>query len=176
MLLNRRKQLLGFGAIVVSIAALIMFLFLTKQSPNPESVDTSNWTPERVAKEWLEAVLNGKQFDHLMCERVSGQVPNSMSKEMGKDMFSFLLAETLYQSTMAPVCPEGFTYDVSPLVFRVLDETASEVLLEVRGEIVDICQPEGSAHSSPLFQDREAAKWLLVREDNAWRWCGMMED
>ena len=112
-------------------------------------------SPERAAKEWLEALVN--MDGNKLMERTCAE-----QRENVQEAGLWLSALGMLGHSFTGQRVQG---DISDVRFNVVGETGNTARVRVTGQI----RVAVLAFAQTQEVDEE---WLMVQEDGKWKWCG----
>lgn len=116
--------------------------------------------PARFAEEWLIALStrDALKADGLTCKK--------MREELRSGQLMAASFVTLAEIFIGPIEVE---VDASEVVFTTVEQKGNQAIVQVRGEIR--LASLGTVDSEVIDQ-----RWIMLHEENEWRWCGDQEE
>ena len=122
--------------------------------------------PVIAARDWLKAA-NGA-YTQIAVARTCGEKVEELKTNRESGLAGYIVISKKLRST-ASQNEVDVTLDVSDVAFSVVSQEAEEAIVEASGKAFIIV---GEGSPSPVALDE---RWLMVLEDDEWKWCGISE-
>jgi len=122
--------------------------------------------PAIAASDWLKAA-NGA-YTQIAVARTCGEKVEELKANRESGLAGYIVISKKLRSTAAQN-EVDVALDLSDVAFSVVTLEQEEAIVEAKGKAFIVV---GEGSPSPVALDE---RWLMVLEDDEWKWCGISE-